>query len=126
MVQNEANKFYSSGEARSFIRGIADQLSEEDPELMVEFFSALEIAQATLVSWLIDEKETENSCLRGDSPDTREFQLAVGRLKVTVAKLKRLEALQYQAGCRQDFFPGCGTACRPAALAAFAVKCVHD
>jgi hypothetical protein len=87
VVQNEANTFYSSGGARSFIRGIADQLSEEDPELMVEFFSALEIANAALVSWLIEEKEAESSCLREDSAESGEFQLAVGRLKMTLAKL---------------------------------------
>jgi hypothetical protein len=87
VVQNEANKFYSSGAARSFIRGIADQLSEEDPELMVEFFIALEIANAALVSWLIEEKETKNYCLRVDSAESGEFQLAVGRLKMTLAKL---------------------------------------
>lgn len=86
-MQNEARKFYSSGAARSFIRGIADQLSEEDPELMVEFCIALEIANATLVSWLIEEKGTKKSCLLGDSAESREFQLAVERLKVTLAKL---------------------------------------
>ena len=88
MVQNEANKFYSCGAARSFIRGIAYQLSEEDPELMLEFLNALDIANATLVSWLIEEKETENSCLRGDCAESKEFQLAVERLKATLAKLK--------------------------------------
>ena len=85
--QKEAKRFYSSGEARSFIRGIAYQLAEEDPELMMEFLNTLDIANATLVSWLIEEKETENSCLRVDSAESREFQLAVGRLKVTLAKL---------------------------------------
>ena len=74
MEQKEAKKFYSSGAARSFIRGIAYQLSEEDPELMVEFFIALEIADAALVSWLIEEKETENSCLcREESAESRSF-----------------------------------------------------
>ena len=87
MDQKEASKFYSSGEARSFIRGIADQLFEEDSELMMEFLNALDIANAALVSWLIEEKETENSCPRGDSTESREFQLAVERLKVTLAKL---------------------------------------
>jgi len=87
VVQNEAHKFYSSGAARSFIRDIADQLSEEDPELMVEFINAIEIANAALVSWLIEEKETENSCLQDDSAESREFQLAVGRLKMSLAKL---------------------------------------
>jgi len=72
---------------------------------MMEFLNALDIADAALVSWLIEEKETENSCLRMDSAESREFQLAVGRLKVTLAKLKRLEALQYQAGSRQNFPP---------------------
>jgi hypothetical protein len=88
VVQNEANRFYSSGEARSFIRDIAYQLSEEDPELMVEFFNALEIATAALVSWLIEEKEMENSCLRGDNAESREFQLAAAKLKLTLAKFK--------------------------------------
>lgn len=87
-MQKEAKKFYSSGEARSFIRNTAYQLSEEDPELMIEFLNTLDIADAALVSWLIEEKETENSCLRGDSAESREFQLAVERLKVTLAKLK--------------------------------------
>jgi hypothetical protein len=87
VVQNEANKFYSSGAARSFIRGIADQLSEENPELMVEFFRALEIVNAALVSWLIEEKESESSDLREDSAESGEFQLAVERLKMTLAKL---------------------------------------
>ena len=54
---------------------------------MLELFNALEIANIALVSWLIEEKETENSCLRGDSAESREFQLAVERLKVTLAKL---------------------------------------
>ncbi len=87
-MQTEANKFYSSEAARSFIRDIADQLSEEDPELMVEFFIALETANAALVSWLIEEKEVENACLEEDSTESREFQLAVGKLKMTLAKLR--------------------------------------
>jgi hypothetical protein len=87
VVQKEARKFYSSGEARSFIRGIADQLSAENPELMVEFLNALDSAGAALVSSLIEEKETENSCLREDSTGSGEFQRAVGRLKMTLAKL---------------------------------------
>ena len=86
-MQKEARIFYSSGEARSFIRGIADQLSEKDPELMVKFFIALDIANAVLVSCLVEEKETENSYLRGDNAESREFQLALERLKVTLAKL---------------------------------------
>lgn len=87
-MQKEARKFYSYGGARSFIRDIAYQLSEEDPELMVEFFNALEIASASLVSWLIEDKEMENSCLRGDSAESREFQLAAAKLKLTLAKFK--------------------------------------
>jgi hypothetical protein len=88
MVQKEANIFYSSGAARSFIRGIADQLSEETPELMLEFLNTLDIANAALVCWLIEENETECSCLREDSAGSREYQLAMGRLKMTLAKLK--------------------------------------
>jgi hypothetical protein len=90
-MQKEARKFYSYGGARSFIRDIAYQLSEEDPELMVEFLNALDIANAALVSWLIEEKETENSCLQGDGAGSRELLLAVERLKVTLAAVKRLE-----------------------------------
>lgn len=86
-MDNETNIFNSSGAARSFIRDIADQLSEEDPELMVEFFIALETANAALVSWLIEDKKTESSCLREDSAGSREFQLAVEKLKMTLAKL---------------------------------------
>jgi len=88
VVQKEARIFYSSGEARSFIRGIADQLSEKDPELMVEFFIALDIANAALVSWLIEEKETGNPCFLGNNAESRKFQLSIERLKVTLAKLK--------------------------------------
>jgi hypothetical protein len=88
VVEKEARKFYSSGAARSFIRGIAYQLSEEDPELMLEFINALDIANAALVSWLIEEKETEYSCLREDSAESKEFQLAMESLKVILAKLK--------------------------------------
>jgi hypothetical protein len=55
---------------------------------MVDFIIALDIANAALVSWLIEEIETENSCLRGESAESREFQLAVERLKVTLAKLR--------------------------------------
>lgn len=89
-MQKESRKFYSSGArgARSFIEGIAYQLSEEDPELMVEFLNVLEIAQAELVSWLIEEKKTENSCLRVDSAESRKIRMAVERLKVILAKLK--------------------------------------
>jgi hypothetical protein len=87
VVQEVAKKFHSSGAARSFIRDIAYQLSEEDPELIFEFLNTLEIANAALVSCLIEEKETENACLRGDSAESKEFQLAVKRLKVTLAKL---------------------------------------
>ncbi|MDR3581429.1 MAG: hypothetical protein P4L44_15820 [Oryzomonas sp.] len=86
-MQNEAKISYSSGAARSFIRGIADQLSEEDPELMVEFLNALDIANAALVSWLVEKKEMENFYLREDSAELGEFQLAVERLKLTLAKL---------------------------------------
>ena len=104
MVQNEANKFYSCGAARSFIRGIADQLSEEDPELMVEFFIALEITDAALVSWLIEEKETENSCLcREDSAESREFQLAVGILKMTLEKLSDSKRRNIKQVAGKDF-----------------------
>ncbi|MBT0652025.1 hypothetical protein [Geomobilimonas luticola] len=87
-MQKEARKFYSSVAARSFIRDIAYQLFEEDPELMMEFLNTLDIADAALVSWLIEEKITENFCLRGDSAESREFQLTAGKLKVTLAKLK--------------------------------------
>lgn len=87
MVQKETNRFYSSGAARSYIRSVTYQLSEEDPALTLEFISALDIANAALVSWLIEEKETENFCLREDSAESREFQQAVERLKVALAKL---------------------------------------
>ena len=53
----------------------------------MEFLSTLDIANAALVSWLIEEKETENSCFRVDSAESREFQLAVGILEMTLAKL---------------------------------------
>jgi hypothetical protein len=55
---------------------------------MMEFLNALDIAQAALVYWLIGEKVPENSCLRGDSAESRMFQLEVVRLKGTLAKLK--------------------------------------
>ena len=84
--QKEAKRFYSSDEARSFVRGIAYLLFEEDPELRTEFINTLDIANAALVSWLIEENETENSCLLVDSAESREFQRAVGRLKMTLAK----------------------------------------
>ena len=87
MEQKETKIFHSSGAARSFIQGIAYQLSGDDPELMVEFFAALDIAQAALVSWLVEQKATGNSCLRGDSAESREFKLAVERLKLTLEKL---------------------------------------
>ena len=87
MEQKITKIFHSSGAARSFIRGIAYQLSGDDPELMVEFLAALDIAQAALVSWLVEQKETGNSCLRGDSAESREFKLAVERLKLTLEKL---------------------------------------
>jgi len=103
VVQNEANKFYLSSAARSFIRDIADQLSEEDPELMVEFFIALEIADAALVSWLIEEKETENSCLREKSAESREFQLAVGILKMTLEKLSDSKRCNIKQVAGKDF-----------------------
>jgi hypothetical protein len=93
VVQNEDNKFYSSGAARSFIRGIAHQLSEEDPEWMMEFLNVLDIANAALVSWLIEENEAESSCLWKDSAESREFKLAVERLKMTLAKLMHSQTL---------------------------------
>lgn len=99
----ETKRFYSSGEARFFIRGIAYQLSEVDPELMADFFVALEIADAALVSWLLCEKETENSSLRGDSAASREFQLAVGRLKMTLAKLSDSKRWNIKQLADKDF-----------------------
>ena len=86
-MQKEARTFSSSGAARSFIRGIAYQLSEEFPELMVEFLTVLDIADAALVSWLIEQKETENSCLRWDCAESREFQLVVEKLRLILEKL---------------------------------------
>jgi len=86
--QLEASKFNTSGNARSFVRGVACLLSEEDPELMMEFLNTLDIANAALVSWLIEEKEKGSSCLRGESAGSREFQLAVDKLKATLAKSK--------------------------------------
>ena len=86
MEQEEAKRFNSPGKARSFIRGIAYLLAEEDPELMMEFLNTLDIANAALVSWLIEVKEVENSCLRLDSAESREFQLTVERLKMTLSK----------------------------------------
>jgi len=88
MVQKEAKRFYTSSSARFYIRGIAYQLSEEDPEFMMEFLNALDIANAVLVSWLIEEKDAENTCLREGSAGLRDFQLVVGRLKMALAKLK--------------------------------------
>jgi hypothetical protein len=54
---------------------------------MMEFLNALDIANAALISWLIEDKEAESSCLREGSAESREFHLAVGRLKMTLAKL---------------------------------------
>lgn len=88
MEQKEARKFYSSVEARSFIRNTAYQLSEQNPELMMEFLNTLDIADAELVFWLIEEKITGNLCLRGGSAESREFQLTAEKLKVTLATLR--------------------------------------
>lgn len=104
-MQNEARKFYSSGAARSFIRGIADRLSEEDPELMVEFCIALEIANAALVSWLIEEKEAGYSYIQDGGAESREFQLAVGRLKATLAKLSDSKRCTITQAADKDFPP---------------------
>lgn len=53
----------------------------------MEFLNTLDITNAALVSWLIEEKETESFCLLMDSAESREFQLAAGRLKTILAKL---------------------------------------
>lgn len=55
---------------------------------MMEFLNTLEIAEAALVSCLIEEKEAEMSCLPEESAESGEFERAVARLKMTLAKLK--------------------------------------
>lgn len=70
---------------------------------MMEFFIALEIANAALVSWLIEDKAAESSCLRGGSAESREFQLAVERLKVTLAAVSESKRSTITQGANTDF-----------------------
>lgn len=76
-------RFHSAETARSFIRSVAYDF--DDPKLMLEFLSALDISNATLVSWLIEEN-------RGGASDQKigafvEFQLAAERLRAVLGKV---------------------------------------
>lgn len=76
-------RFHSAETARSFIRSVAYEI--DDPELMLEFLTALDISNATLVSWLIEENRG------GASYQTigvfEEFQLAAERLRAVLKKV---------------------------------------
>ena len=78
--------------------------------MMMEFLNALDIADAALVSWLIEEKSSEIFCLRGDSAESREFLLAVEKLKVTLAKLSDSKRRNIRQVADKDFHmaPGKG------------------
>jgi hypothetical protein len=69
---------------------------------MLEFVNALDITNAVLVSWLIEEKETGNPCLRVDSAESGEFQLAVETLKVTLAKLSDSKRCNIKQAAYED------------------------
>ena len=79
-------RFDSAGTARSFIRDVANQFS--DPELMIEFVNAIEIAEAALICWLIEEKKAGACRLRELGAPSGEFRLAVERLRAILVKLQ--------------------------------------
>lgn len=82
-MEKNTCRFQSAETARSFIRSVAYNF--DDPMLMLEFLSALDISNATLVSWLIEEN-------RGGACDLTigafvEFQLAAERLRAVLGKV---------------------------------------
>ena len=80
-------RFHTAESARSFIRAVADKFS--DPESMLEFLTLLDIANATLVLWLIEENEAGNySSL--ESGTSEEFRLAAEKLRKLLHELQQI------------------------------------
>jgi|GEM_PF-2187739 len=86
--KRNAGRFDSAGTARSFIRDVASQFP--DPELMTEFINAVEVAEATLVFGLIEEKKAGTYHLREHGTLSVEFQLAVERLRAILGECSEI------------------------------------
>jgi hypothetical protein len=79
-------RFYSSESARSFIQAVAYQFT--DPWLMLDFFNALDIVNAALVSWLIEEKRAGIFSLLDERAAPDELRLAAKNLRAILGRLQ--------------------------------------
>jgi len=60
----------------------------DDPDLMIEFINAIELAEAALVRWLMEEKKAGVCHLWKHGAQSEEFQLAVERLRGILGELQ--------------------------------------
>jgi hypothetical protein len=85
MMKTNSPGFHSAGSARSFIRYVADEFS--DLESMLEFHALLDITNAALVTWLLEENEAVFPSSM-ESGESEEFRLAVERLRMVLRELR--------------------------------------
>ncbi len=78
-------RFYSSETARSFIQAVAYQFT--DPWLMLDFFNALDIVNAALLSCLIEENGAGIFSLLDERAAPDEFRMAAERLRAILGRL---------------------------------------
>ncbi len=100
-------RFDSSATARAYVRDVAYRF--KDPELMLEFLSASDLAHAALVCWLFEENradsthrpggsETEGPFhLSGSTAASAEFRLAIERLQKVISKLDAGDQDRFQS-----------------------------
>lgn len=86
MTKTNSRGFHSAGSARSFIRYVAEEFS--DLESMLEFLALLDIMNAALVTWLIEENEAGFSSSI-ENCESEEFRLAVERLRRVLRELRQ-------------------------------------
>ncbi len=86
MKKTNSRGFHSAGSARSFIRYVADEFS--DLESVQEYLALLDITNAALVTWLIEENEAGFSSPM-ESGESEEFRLAVERLRRVLRELRQ-------------------------------------
>lgn len=85
MMTTNSRGFYSAGSARSLIRYVAYEFS--DLNSMQEYFALLDITNAALVTWLIEENEAGLSSPK-EIGESEEFRLAVERLRGVLRELR--------------------------------------
>jgi hypothetical protein len=86
MMKTNSRGFHSAGSARSLIRYVAYEFSDLDS--MQEYFALLDITNAALVTWLIEESEAGFSSPM-ESGESEDFRLAVERLRTVLRQLRQ-------------------------------------